>query len=131
MGIRPAAVRGAAVVLASTLLVAACTGSDGAGPADPTESSPEVVGGEVIREFAAAWPVATSATYEGLVDEPWVAAREVSGHMDELGITETHVELENDLDCDDDSCRQHAEVTHQLAGVGEWSYGTVIEAGQE
>jgi cell division protein FtsI/penicillin-binding protein 2 len=118
------------LLLTGAVLLPACTGSNGASPATPTESTTEDTGGaDVIGEFAAAWPEPTTASYRGIVDEPSVAAREVSAHMAELGITDTRLDLENDLDCDDDDCRQHAQVTHQMAGVGEWSYRTLVEAG--
>jgi cell division protein FtsI/penicillin-binding protein 2 len=46
----------------------------------------------------------------------------------ELGISETEVELQGDLECGGDECREHALVTHQLNGVGEWSYETLIKS---
>ncbi len=115
------------LLLAVALLLAACTRDDESpGPAGAT-LEPNV-GGETIRDFAAAWPEASAADFRGLVDEPALAARDISAHVAELGIVDTSVELEGDLDCDDDSCSEHAEVSHELAGFGEWSYRTEIEA---
>ena len=128
MRIRRADRRAVVLLLAGALLFAACTDSDGASPAPATGTTEGEGGADVIGEFAAAWPTPTTASYRGIVDEPSVAARDISAHIAELGITETRIDLENDLDCDDDDCRQHAQVTHQLSGVGEWSYRTLVEA---
>ncbi|MGH3508307.1 MAG: NTF2-like N-terminal transpeptidase domain-containing protein, partial [Nocardioidaceae bacterium] len=128
MRIRRADRRAVVLLLAGALFFAACTDSDGASPAPSTGTTEGEGGADVIRDFAAAWPTPTTASYRGIVDEPSVAARDISAHIAELGITETRIDLENDLDCDDDDCRQHAQVTHQLSGVGEWSYQTLVEA---
>jgi cell division protein FtsI/penicillin-binding protein 2 len=114
-------------LVAAAVLLTACTGGDD-DTTPTTETDTGSGGGDVMREFAAVWPEPTAANFRGLVDEPAVAARDISAHVAELGITDTDVELEGDLDCGDDSCREHAQVTHQLAGFGEWSYSTVIKA---
>lgn len=82
----------------------------------------------MIAEFASAWPEPEVTNFRGVVDEPAVAAHDIAAHIAELGITETSVQLSNDLECDGDACREHAAVTHQLAGAGEWSYETLIKA---
>lgn len=115
------------VALVVALTLAACTGNPGdPNPDDPT--TPGVAGADVIREFAAAWPSADGNRFEGIVDQPLVAAREIAGHMTELGITGTRVTLAGEPDCDDDSCRTQAKVTHQLEGAGDWSYETQIKS---
>ncbi|MEP6664829.1 MAG: penicillin-binding transpeptidase domain-containing protein [Nocardioidaceae bacterium] len=114
-------------VLASCLFLSACTG----GSDTPTPTSSEdtgVSGGDVIGEFAEAWANPTISNFRGVVDEPGVAAHDISAHVAELGITETTVEPTGDLDCGSDSCDEHALVTHQLAGADEWSYETLIKA---
>ncbi len=110
-----------------TLLLSACTG----GSDDPTPTPPDETGndgGAVIDEFAAAWEKPSVSAFRGVVDEPGVAAHDISAHVAELGITSTTVEPSGDLDCDSDSCDEHAVVTHELAGVGPWSYETLIKA---
>jgi hypothetical protein len=63
-----------------------------------------------------------------MVDEPVVAAHDIAAHVAALEITTTDVKPDGDLDCDSDSCREHATVTHELAGYGEWTYDTLIKA---
>ncbi len=117
----------AGVVLATALLLSSCTGgSDEPTPENPDETA--VSGGDVIGEFAEAWADPTISNFTGLVNEPGVAAHDISAHVAELGITETTVEPVGDLDCGSDSCDEHARVTHQLAGAGEWSYETLIRS---
>lgn len=118
--------RTAFLVVALLLFVAGCTG--GGTPEDPDPTENGVDGGDVIADFAAAWPDPEPASFRGIVDEPAVAAHDISAHVAELGITDTHVDLTGDLDCSDDSCREHATITHDLSGVGEWSYETLIKA---
>jgi cell division protein FtsI/penicillin-binding protein 2 len=108
------------------LLLSACTGGSG-GPSPADEAA--AAGGHVIRSFAEAWPDADVAAFRGIVDEPAVAAHDIAAHVAELGITSTSVTLLDDLACSKDACQQHATVTHRLAGVGSWSYGTLIKAG--
>lgn len=113
----------AALSLASTL--AGCTGG-GSSPRPVGDTGPS--GGNVISDFAGAWPDADAEGFRGVVDLPVIAARDIAVHDAALGITATQVALHDDLDCGDDSCRQHATVTHQLAGAGEWTYDTLIKA---
>ncbi len=104
-----------------------CTGgSDQTGPTPPEDTGDN--GGAVIDEFAAAWQDPSVSAFRGVVDEPGVAAHDISAHAAELGITETTVEPIGDLDCGSNSCKEHAQVTHQLAGVGPWTYETLIKA---
>jgi cell division protein FtsI/penicillin-binding protein 2 len=119
--------RGSGCGVAAALLVAtACTGG---GSPDPTGNSDTGVdGGDVIRSFAAAWPDADVAGFRGIVDQPGVAAHDISAHVAELEITDTQVALVGDLDCGGSSCTEHARVTQQLAGVGPWTYKTLITA---
>ncbi len=115
----------ATVVVA--LALAACTGNSG----EPTLDDPTTPGGagvDVIREFAGAWPSADGNRFGGIVDQPLVAAREIAGHAAELGITATRVVPIGEPDCDDDSCRTQAEVTHELEGAGDWRYETQIKS---
>jgi cell division protein FtsI/penicillin-binding protein 2 len=114
-------------VLASSVVLSACTGGAGSpAPTSPDETG--VSGGDVIGEFAEAWANPTIANFRGVVDEPGVAAHDISAHVAELGITETTIEPVGDLDCGSDSCDEHAQVTHQLAGAGEWTYETLIKS---
>ena len=117
------------LLAAALALSAGCTGSAN----DPKPSPPDgtaAAGGAVIERFAAAWgePTPSVATFRGIVDAPGLAARDISAHVAELGIASTEVVPTGDLDCDDDSCREHAEVTHSLAGVGDWTYTTLIKS---
>ncbi|HEY7045166.1 MAG TPA: penicillin-binding transpeptidase domain-containing protein, partial [Nocardioidaceae bacterium] len=109
------------------LVLTACTG--GSDEPSPTES-PDTAdsGGAIINEFATAWADPSVSAFRGLVDEPGVAAHDIAAHVAELGIIRTTVEPSGDLDCDSDSCKEHARVTHELAGAGEWSYETLIRA---
>jgi cell division protein FtsI/penicillin-binding protein 2 len=117
---------GAVAVASTVLLTAACTG--GSSPTPTVNSDPGVDGGDVIQSFAAAWPDGDVAGLRGIVDEPAIAAHDIAAHVAELEITDTEVALVGDLDCGGDTCSEHARVTHQLAGVGEWSYETLIKA---
>ncbi len=106
-------------------VMAACTG--GSGDPGPTDA-PDNAGGAVISRFAEAWPDASVTSFRNIVDRPGAAADDIAAHVGALGITRTQVTLVDDLSCSSDSCRQHARVTHQLAGVGTWSYETLIES---
>ena len=54
--------------------------------------------------------------FRGIVDEPAVAAHDIAAHVAELGITDTAgPACSDDLDCDGDSCREHAD-GHAPAG---------------
>ncbi len=118
------------MALVAVVSLSACTGD----PKRPTETDDETTGvstaagGEVLQEFAAAWTGSQKPDFKGTVDEPTIAATDIAAHVAELGITGTTVELVDDLDCDDDSCRQHATVTHQLSGAGDWKYETLVDA---
>ena len=112
------------VVATVLALTTACTG--GASNTPPDQPSKD--GGDVIAEFAAAWPDPEVANFRGLVDEPAVAAHDIAAHVGDLGITSTKVEPRDDLSCDGDACRQHAKVTLRLSGFGGWSYDTLIKA---
>ncbi|MBA2558692.1 MAG: hypothetical protein H0V07_02185, partial [Propionibacteriales bacterium] len=113
----------AAVVVA--LSMSACTGGSD-NPGRPDEAT---AGGAVIRRFADAWPDPEVANLRGVVDQPKAAANEIATHVAELSISGTRVTLLDDLSCSGESCRQHATVTHQLAGSGRWSYQTLISSG--
>ncbi len=110
---------------AGALLVTGCTGG---GTTPPSSTVTEISGGDVIREFAAAWPEPDAANFRGMVDQPGVAAHDIAAQVAELGITQTSVKPTGDLECGDDTCQEHAAVTHQLAGVGQWSYSTLIKS---
>jgi cell division protein FtsI/penicillin-binding protein 2 len=109
------------------LLLTACTGGSDEPTPTPSNDTGDS-GGAVIDEFAEAWENPSVSAFRGVVDEPGVAAHDISAHVAELGITSTTIEPKGDLDCDSDSCDEHATVTHELAGVGEWSYETLIKA---
>lgn len=113
----------AVVAVGAVLLAAGCTDDD---PSPTPDSDTGVSGGDVIASFAAAWPDASAESLNGIVDEPSVAARDIAAHVADLGITSTTVEPSGDLDCGTSSCKEYAKVTHELAGVGEWSYDTLI-----
>lgn len=114
-------------VASCSLVLTACTG--GSNEPDPTRTTDTGdTGGAVIDEFAAAWQDPSVSAFRGVVDEPGVAAHDISAHVAELGITDTTVEPSGDLSCGSDSCQEHAKVTHQLAGVGPWTYQTLIKA---
>ncbi|MBA3266393.1 MAG: hypothetical protein H0T14_08520 [Nocardioidaceae bacterium] len=120
------------VLAAVAILVAtACTGGDGGNSPAPGGDTPSVEGSgsAAIEEFAAAWvPDVKAAALRGIVDRPGLAAKSIAGHVAELAITDTRIELTGELDCGDDSCSQYATVTHQLAGAGEWSYETLVQS---
>ncbi len=114
-------------VATCALVLTACTGGgDKTGPTPPQDT--DDTGGAVIGEFAAAWADPSVSAFRGIVDEPGVAVHDISAHAAELGITATTVQPSGDLDCGSSSCKEHAEVTHQLAGVGPWTYETLIKA---
>jgi cell division protein FtsI/penicillin-binding protein 2 len=71
------------------------------------------------------------AAFRGIVDRPRAAVRDIADHVEALAITGTQITLTDDLTCSDDDCRQHADVTHQLAGMGPWSYQTLIKAARD
>lgn len=115
----------AVVAVGALLLAAGCTDDD----ASPTpESDTGVSGGDVIASFAAAWPDPQAENFNGIVDEPSVAARDIAAHVADLGITSTTVKPSGDLDCGSSSCKEYAKVTHEIAGVGEWTYDTLISS---
>lgn len=116
----------ASACLAALTVPVACTGGDDPDPTEPTDSG--VSGTDVIAEFAAAWPTPEAANFNGIVDEPSVAAHDIAAHNAELGVTETTVSPGGDADCGDDSCKEYATVTLSLAGGGEWTYETLISA---
>ncbi|MGH3446554.1 MAG: penicillin-binding transpeptidase domain-containing protein [Nocardioidaceae bacterium] len=82
----------------------------------------------MIADFAEAWPEASATNLRGIVDQPEVAAHDIAAHDAELDITSTRVDLEGDLDCGEDTCREHATVTHELAGSPSWTYKTLIQS---
>ncbi len=114
----------AAVALVLVVAVSACTGSPPGHNGAPDSAGSG--GGKVIQEFADAWPAPEVANLRGIVDQPEVAAHDIAAHVAALGITKTTVRPLGDLSCSSSSCREHATVTHQLAGAGSWSYQTLI-----
>lgn len=106
----------------------ACTGGGDKPDAPDDTPSDENAGGAVIDEFAVAWSKSDRPDFSGLVDDPGIASTDIAAHAAELSITSTSVKPQDDIDCGDDSCREHATVTHELAGAGEWSYETLITA---
>ena len=118
----------ALVVVAAALLLGSCTGGDD----DPTPDDPPEVGGSaVIDEFAEAWSNARRPDFRGVVDEPELAKADVAAHVAELSITDTRARPLDELDCDSDSCTGQLEITHELSGIGEWSYQTQVEAEEQ
>lgn len=115
------------VTLVVALALAACTGNSDE-PTPNGQTTAPVVGAEVIHDFAAAWSSAGGDKFTGIVDQPLVAAREIAGYTAELGITATRVTPAAEPDCDDDSCRTQAEVSHQLEGAAAWTYETQIKS---
>ncbi|MBA2444832.1 MAG: penicillin-binding protein [Nocardioidaceae bacterium] len=116
-----------AVVAILTLSAVACTGGGG----DPTpgdETTAEPAGAHVIEQFAAAWADADVASFQGIVDNPAAAARDIAAHVTELVITATSVQATGELDCVEESCSQYLTVTHQLAGADQWSYETLVKS---
>ncbi len=118
---------GGLLTLVVALALAACTGNTDE-PTPDGQTTPAVVGTKVIQDFATAWSSAGGDKFGGIVDQPLVAAREMAGHAAELGITATRVTPAAEPDCDDDSCRTQAEVTHQLDGAAAWTYETQIKS---
>ncbi|HYO33086.1 MAG TPA: penicillin-binding transpeptidase domain-containing protein [Nocardioidaceae bacterium] len=122
----------AAVTATLAAVLSACT-SDSGGPQPPDDAEPPGQG--VIQDFAAAWRQAGAdaevAAFRGIVDRPKAAVRDITALVEELAITGTQITLTDDLTCSDDDCRQHADVTHQLAGVGPWSYQTLVKAARD
>ena len=116
-----------ASVTASVLLIAGCTG-DGGAPTPEEPTGPEVGAGAVIDQFAQAWSESDRPDFRSIVDEPSVAANDIAAHVAELGILDTSVQPLGDIDCGDDSCREYVEVVHELTGVGEWRYESLVQA---
>ncbi len=108
----------AAIVLTAT----ACTGT--ATPADvtPTTTAESSPGAAKIAEFAALWPQDGKHRLEGVVDKPKVAARTIAHYDEKLNITATTVKLAGDAECDETTCTEHAQITHEIAGAGAWTY---------
>ncbi len=115
------------VGIASGLVLSACTGGSDS-PAPTGSTSTTIPGGEVIDKFVEAWTDPSVAAFRGVVDQPGVAAREISTLVAELAITKTTIEPTGDLSCSSSSCKEHAQVTHELAGAGQWSYETLIRS---
>jgi len=109
------------------LVLTACTGG-GPTPTPDRRTDAEVGGGAVISRFAAAWSQSDRPDFRSIVDEPGVATADIAAHVAELGVVATDVRPVGDIDCGDDSCREYAEVTHELAGAGSWTYETLIMA---
>lgn len=109
------------------LVLTACTGGEST-PTPDRRTDAEVGGGAVINRFATAWSQSDRPDFRSIVDEPGVAAADIAAHVAELGIVATDVRPLGELDCGDDSCREYAEVTHELAGAGAWTYKTLIKA---
>ena len=66
-----------------TLVLTGCTGgSDNTAPTPPDETGDD--GGAVIDEFVAAWEKPSVSAFRGVVDEPGVAAHDISAHVAEL-----------------------------------------------
>ena len=114
------------VAVVGAILLAGCTGN----PDDPAAGSDTTAAGEpgaeVIEAFAAAWPGAKADDLRGLVDRPEAVADDIASRAADLGILTTEVTTSGQPECDDDSCRDSARVTHQLAGAGNWGYETQI-----
>lgn len=106
------------------LVLTGCTGGDKEKDNGPTA---EEAGGKVIGSFVSAWRDDSPADFNGVVDEPQVARRDIAAHVDELAITHTKIELNDDLNCSSSSCSQHATVTQTLAGAGDWTYETLVK----
>ncbi len=120
-------VRLVVVGVASGLVLSACTG--GSDKPAPTDSTPTTnPGAEVIDKFVAAWTDPSVAAFRDVVDQPGVAAREISALVAELAITKTTIEPTGDLSCGGSSCKEHAQVTLELAGAGPWSYETLLRS---
>ncbi len=121
-------VRLAAAGVAGGLVLSACTGGSKGPSPTATTTTP---GGAVIDEFVGAWTDPSVAAFRGVVDKPGVAAREISALVAELAITKTTIEPTGDLSCSSSSCKEHAQITHDLAGAGQWSYETLIRSSLE
>jgi cell division protein FtsI/penicillin-binding protein 2 len=117
--------RTALTAVVASLLFTACTGGSD-DPSPPDDTPVLEPGAKVIAEFAVAWPEATATSLRGIVDRPAVAAEDIASRVAELDITATRVTPTGEPDCDDESCREQAKVTHDLAGAQEWSYQTEI-----
>jgi cell division protein FtsI/penicillin-binding protein 2 len=118
----------AAALAAAALSLSACTGDPAATPQTVDITSSTTAGNDILQKFASAWSESEQPDFKGVVDEPDIAKTDIAAHVAELGITETKVNLVDDLDCGEDSCRVHATVTHQLAGADEWTYETLVQA---
>lgn len=112
-------------VCAASALLGACTGGK-------PEPDPEVVaaeaGGPVIESFVQAWRTRERADLDQVTDAPRQARADMREIREHLQISDTSVRLVDDLECTDDSCEQHARVTHDLDGYGQWRYRTRIVA---
>ncbi len=118
----------AAVALGLCVLTA-CTGDKNTPIAPPGESmSADNAGAAIIDKFAVAWSKSDRPDFRGIVDDPGIASTDIAAHVAELAVTSTSVRPIDDIDCEGDSCREHATVTHELDGAEEWTYETLIKA---
>ena len=117
-------VRAAAVVIAGSLVLAACSGGDGG-----NEQSPAALSAGAIAEFTGAWVAGHPAAMGRATDDPRDASAVSSAAIDELESQRTVIDPLGSPNCQTDTaCTQRQLVTMSIRGIELWRYETSIEA---
>jgi cell division protein FtsI/penicillin-binding protein 2 len=112
----------AAVVIAGSLMLAACSVSDD-GP------SPAALSAGAIATFTGAWVAGDAVAMGRSTDDPRVASAVSAAAIDELEAQRTVIDPLGSPECSSDSrCVQRQLVTMKIRGIGLWRYETSIEA---
>jgi cell division protein FtsI/penicillin-binding protein 2 len=113
----------AAVVLAGSFVLAACSGGQGDGP------SPAALSAAAIAEFTGAWAAGDPAAMAKATDARRAAAAVSSAAIDELESQRTVIDPLGSPRCRTDTvCTERQLVTMRIKGIGLWRYETSIEA---
>jgi cell division protein FtsI/penicillin-binding protein 2 len=118
----PVSVPGVGVVLAGSLVLAACSaGGDGASSATQSAGA--------IAEFTGAWVAGDPAAMGRATDDPRAASAVSSAAIDELESQRTVIDPLGSPSCSSDTrCTQRQLVTMKIKGIGWWRYETSISA---
>lgn len=125
------AVRRLAVAAATLMLSAACTsGAPGGGAGDPPPEDSASAATEATDEFLTALAAGDTTAAAALTDRRAPARQLLDQLTEALSITATSYQLggdpRGDPQCDDAGCHQPVELTHELAGIGPWTYDTTV-----